>query len=308
MSILIDSTTRVVVQGITGKAAQRHARLMQEYGTNVVGGVRPGAGGTVVHGIPVFDTVVEVCDARRPNMSILFVPAAAMKQAAFEALDAGIEQLLMVSEHVPIHDTMEIIAKARETDASVIGPNTPGLISPSEKCKVGFLPSAYYIPGRVGVASRSGTLTYELVARLSEAGIGQSTCVGVGGDAIVGTPFREVVRLFQADPETEAILLIGEIGGSMEEEVAELVQRGTVTKPIVAYLAGRSAPPDKKMGHAGAIIAGGRGTIESKLRAFELASIPVAEAPNDVVGLVRDALAGGVNRALSDGRVSGRWE
>jgi succinyl-CoA synthetase alpha subunit len=294
MSILIDSTTRLVVQGITGKAAQHHARLMQEYGTNIVGGVRPGAGGTEIHGIPVFDTVVEVCDACRPNMSILFVPAGAMKQAAFEALDAGIEQLLMVSEHVPIHDTMEIIAKARATGATVIGPNTPGLISPGEKCKVGFLPSAYYIPGRVGVASRSGTLTYELVARLSEVGIGQSTCVGVGGDPIVGTPFCEVVRLFQGDPETEAILLIGEIGGSMEEEVAGLVLRGAVTKPVVAYLAGRSAPPDKKMGHAGAIIADGRGSIESKLRAFELASIPVAEVPNDVVGLVRDALAGGV--------------
>lgn len=291
MSILIDATTRLVVQGITGKAAHHHASLMQEYGTNVVAGVRPGAGGGEIHGIPIFDSVVEACNVRQPDMSILFVPASAMKRAAFEALDAGIGQLLMVSEHVPIHDTMEIVAKARETGARVIGPNTPGLISPRARCKVGFLPSAYYIAGHVGVASRSGTLTYELVARLTEENIGQSTCVGVGGDPIVGTPFHEVVRLFQEDRETEVILLIGEIGGSMEEEVAGIVQRGTITKPIVAYVAGRSAPPDRKMGHAGAIIADGRGTIQSKLRAFELASIPVAEIPNDVVGLVRNALA-----------------
>jgi succinyl-CoA synthetase alpha subunit len=290
MSILIDSTTRLVVQGITGKAAQHHARLMQEYGTNIVGGVRPGAGGSVVHGMPVFDTVVEARDACKPNMSILFVPAGAMKQAAFEALDAGIEQLLMVSEHVPIHDTMEIIAKAHRTGARIIGPNTPGLISPGARCKVGFLPSAYYIPGHVGVASRSGTLTYELVARLTETNIGQSTCVGVGGDPIVGTQFHEVVRLFEEDPETKAILLIGEIGGTMEEQAAALVQQGSVTKPIVAYLAGRSAPKDKKMGHAGAIVAGGRGTIASKMQAFEQAAIPVAEVPNDVVRLVRNAL------------------
>jgi succinyl-CoA synthetase alpha subunit len=291
MSILVDATTRLLVQGITGKAAQHHTLLMQEYGTNIVAGARPGAGGTEIHGIPIFDTVTESRDVCRPNTSILFVPASAMKQAAFEALDAGIATLLMVSEHVPIHDTMEIIAKARQTAARIIGPNTPGLVSPGERCKVGFLPSDYYIPGHVGVASRSGTLTYELVARLSEAKIGQSTCVGVGGDAIVGTPFCEVLRLFQDDPETEAVLLTGEIGGSMEEEAAALVGDGTVTKPVVAYLAGRSAPPGKKMGHAGAIVAGGRGTIESKLRAFAQASIPVAAVPNDVVGIVRDALS-----------------
>jgi len=196
----------------------------------------------------------------------------------------------MVSEHVPLHDTMLIVAKAAETGARVIGPNTPGLISPRVRCKVGFLPADYFVPGPVGVASRSGTLTYELVARLSEAGIGQSTCVGVGGDAIVGTSFAEVLRLFQNDPETEAILLIGEIGGSMEEDAAALVRDGTVTKPVVSYLAGRSAPPGKKMGHAGAIVAGDRGTIASKLKAFGDASIPVADVPKDVVPLVRRAL------------------
>lgn len=291
MSILIDASTRLMVQGITGKAAQHHALLMREYGTTIVGGVRPGAGGSEIHDIPVFDTVVECCDVSKPNASILFIPAGAMRQAAFEALDAGIETVLMVSEHVPIHDTMRIIARAEQTGTRVIGPNTPGMISPSAKCKVGFLPSAYYVPGSVGVASRSGTLTYELVARLTEAGVGQSTCVGVGGDPIVGTTFAEILLLFQDDPETTTILLIGEIGGTMEEEAAALVRDGTVTKPVVAYLAGRSAPREKRMGHAGAIIAGGKGTIESKLAAFAEASIPVAEVPNDVARLVREALS-----------------
>ena len=290
MSILIDASTRLLVQGITGMAARHHTLLMQEYGTHIVGGVRPGAGGTEIHGVPIFDTVEASLETARPNASILFVPASAMRQAAFEALAAGIETVLLVSEHVPVHDTLEILAKAQWTGSRVIGPNTPGIISPGEKCKVGFLPSAYYCPGFVGVASRSGTLTYELVARLTEAGIGQSTCVGVGGDPIVGTQFGEILRLFQDDPETKAMLLIGEIGGSMEEEAAALVERGIVTKPVVAYLAGRSAPPDKKMGHAGAIVAGGRGTVESKLQAFAAASIPVAEVPNDVVGLVRETL------------------
>jgi succinyl-CoA synthetase alpha subunit len=291
MSILIDAATRLLVQGITGDAAQHHARLMREYGTEVVAGVRPGSGGTKVDGIPVFDTVREACEACRPNLSVLFIPARAMKPAAFEALDAGLAALLIVSEHVPIHDTMEIVARARETGARVIGPNTPGMIAPAGRCKVGFLPSAYYLPGPVGVASRSGTLTYELVARLSEGGIGQSTCVGVGGDPIVGTTFAEILQLFEGDPDTRVILLIGEIGGTMEEEAAALVADGRVTKPVVAYLAGRSAPPGKKMGHAGAIVAGGRGTIASKLDAFARAHIPVALVPREVVGLVSDALA-----------------
>jgi succinyl-CoA synthetase alpha subunit len=186
---------------------------------------------------------------------------------------------------------MAMIARAKETDALIVGPNTPGLISPGEKCKVGFVPSAYYMPGNVGVASRSGTLTYELVARLTEAKIGQSTCVGIGGDPIVGTPFSSVLLLFEKDPETRAILLIGEIGGTMEEEAAEMVQQGVVKKPVVAYLAGRTAPAGKRMGHAGAIIAGGRGTISSKLQAFDDASIPVAAVPGEVPGLVRTALS-----------------
>jgi succinyl-CoA synthetase alpha subunit len=290
MSILIDRNTRLLVQGITGAAARHHTKLMQDYGTNVVAGVRPGAGGTDVHGVRVFDGVAEAMVEHQPNTSILFVPSKFMKGAAFEALDAGIKTLVMVSEHIPLHDTMEIVARAEETGARVVGPNTPGLISPPERCKVGFVPTDYYIPGHLGVASRSGTLTYEIVARLTNAGIGQSTCAGIGGDPIVGTPFPTILRVFQDDPETEAVLLIGEIGGSMEEEAAKLVQEGVVTKPVVAYLAGRTAPPDKKMGHAGAIIAGGRGTIASKLNAFEAASIPVAAVPNEVVKLVQDVM------------------
>lgn len=288
MSILISSQTRLLVQGITGDAARFHTKLMQEYGTNIVAGVRPGAGGTEVHGIKVFHTVQDAMKPKHPNTSILFVPAKVMKGAAFEAFEAGIKKIVMVSEHIPLHETMEIVAKAQQLGAIIIGPNTPGLISPAEKCKVGFVPSSYYIPGKIGVASRSGTLTYEIVSRLTAAGIGQSTCVGIGGDPIVGTPFSDVVRLFENDPDTEGILIIGEIGGTMEEEAAELVQKGEITKPVVAYLAGRTAPPDKKMGHAGAIIAGGRGTIQSKLDAFEKASIPVAKVPGEVVRLVQN--------------------
>ena len=290
MSILINSQTRVLVQGITGNAASHHTRLMLEYGTQIVAGVRPGAGGTEVHGVPVFDRVEQAMKKHNPTTGILFIPARVMKQAAFEALDAGIEQIVMVSEHIPLHDTMAIIARANELGAQVIGPNTPGLISPAEKCKVGFVPAGYYIPGPVGVASRSGTLTYEIVSRLTRAGIGQSTCIGIGGDPVIGTPFSHILKLFQNDPETKAILLIGEIGGTMEENAAALVERGEVTKPVVAYLAGRTAPADKKMGHAGAIIAGGRGTIQSKLKAFQKASIPVATVPNDVVPLLKNAL------------------
>lgn len=292
MSVLVDSSTRLLVQGITGSAAQHHTELMLEYGTNVVAGMRPGAGGTNVHGVPVFDTVAEAVDASGANASILFVPARAMKVAAFEALEAGIKLLVMVSEHVPLHDTMEIIAKARELDARVVGPNTPGLIAPPENCKIGFVPSQYYRPGIVGVASRSGTLTYEIVSRLTLAGIGQTTCVGVGGDPIVGTTFSDMARLFQADDGTEIILLIAEVGGSMEEEVAELALAGKITKPIVSYIAGRTAPKGKRMGHAGAIVAAGRGSIESKLEAFDRASIPVADVPDEVIGLVQQASHG----------------
>jgi len=290
MSVLLDENTRVMVQGITGTAARHHTQLMLHYGTKVVAGVRPGAGGQEVHGVPVFDSPKEAVEHTRANAAILFVPAAAMKDAAFSAIDAGIKLVVMVSEHVPLHDTLEIIAFARRAGADVIGPNTPGLIAPDISVKIGFVPSQYYLPGHVGVASRSGTLTYEIVSRLTHAGIGQTTCVGVGGDPVVGTSFAKIGKEFQKDPHTHLMLFIGEVGGSMEEDVAELVESGEITKPVVAYLAGRTAPEGKRMGHAGAIISAGRGSIKSKLEAFSRARIPVAEVPGDVVDLVRTRL------------------
>jgi len=292
MGVLVGPDTRLLVQGITGTAARHHAELMLEYGTNVVAGARPGAGGQEVGGVPVFDTVEEAVRETGANASILFVPAGAMLPAATEAMDAGIRLLVMVSEHVPLHDTLCLVARAERAGADLVGPNTPGLIAPSVRVKIGFVPSQYYLPGPVGVASRSGTLTYEIVSRLTAAGIGQSVCVGVGGDPVVGTTFARMARLFEADPETRAILLVGEVGGSMEEEAAELRAKGEITKPVVAYIAGRTAPEGKRMGHAGAIVAGGRGSIRSKLDAFEAAGIPVAGVPGEVPDLVRAALGG----------------
>jgi succinyl-CoA synthetase alpha subunit len=290
MSVIAGPETRLLVQGITGGAARLHTRLMREYGTNVVAGARPGAGGQEVEGVPVFDTAAEAVEEAGADASILFVPAAAMKGAAFEALDAGARLIVMVSEHVPLHDVMEIVARAERAGADVVGPNTPGLIVPPARVKIGFVPSSYYVPGSVGVASRSGTLTYEIVSRLTLAGIGQSTCVGVGGDPVVGTTFPTLARRFEADPETRAMLFVGEVGGTMEEELAELVESGEITKPVVAYIAGRTAPEGKRMGHAGAIVAAGRGSIGSKLEAYEAAGVPVAAVPAEVTALVEAAL------------------
>jgi len=290
MSVLVGEDTKVVVQGITGTAASHHTELMLEYGTAVVAGVRPGAAGREVHGVPVFDAVADAVEVTGANASILFVPAMAMKEAAREALDAGIRLLVLVSEHVPLHDAMEIMAHADRAGADVVGPNTPGLIAPPVRVKIGFVPSQYYAPGPVGVASRSGTLTYEIVSRLTKAGIGQSLCVGVGGDRIVGTSFAKLARLFEADPETRVLLVVGEVGGGMEEEVADLRRGAKITKPMVAYLAGRTAPEGKRMGHAGAIVAAGRGSIASKLEAFAAAGVPVASVPGEVAGLVKKAL------------------
>jgi succinyl-CoA synthetase alpha subunit len=292
VSALVSADTRLLVQGITGTAASHHAENMKAYGTNVVAGARPGAGGQSVHGVPVFDSVAEAVGETGANATILFVPAKAMRAAAFEAFDAGLKLLVLVSEHVPLHDALAIVARAEAEDADVVGPNTPGLIAPPAKCKIGFVPSDYYMPGPVGVASRSGTLTYEIVSRLTQAGIGQTLCVGVGGDRVVGTTFARMARRFEEDPETRAMLFVGEVGGSLEEEVADLRREGRITKPAVAYLAGRTAPEGKRMGHAGAIVAGGRGSIRSKLEAFASADVPVAEVPADVVGLVREALGG----------------
>lgn len=287
MSVLISKNTRLLVQGITGSAAKHHTKLMRQYGTNIVAGVRPGAGGQIVENTPVYNTVEEAVKQTGANAAILFVPAHAMKQACFEAMDNKIPLIVMVSEHVPLHDTMEMVAAAKINGSTLIGPNTPGIIAPNEKCKIGFVPSQYYLPGAVGVASRSGTLTYEIVSRLTLASIGQSTCVGIGGDPIVGTSFSDMLKLFQNDSQTQACLVIGEVGGSMEEEVAAMVKENIITKPVIAFIAGRTAPEGKKMGHAGAIIARGKGSINSKLNAFKAASIPVAEQPSEVVELVK---------------------
>lgn len=287
MGILVDENTKVIVQGITGRAGSLHTKGMLDYGTKIVAGVRPGAAGEEVHGIPVYNTVKSALEEQDANASILFVPGNMVKGAALEAIYAGIKLLVIIPEHVPLHDTIEILEAASESGTSVVGPNTPGLISPAEKCRLGFLPSQYYIPGDVGIASRSGTLTYEIVSRLTLAGIGQSTCLGIGGDPIIGTNFSDVIRLFEKDPKTKKILLIGEIGGTMEEDACELILNGEVKKPVFAYIAGHTAPTGKRIGHAGAIISGKKGTMQSKLEAFEKAGIKVAKTPSEVVELIR---------------------
>ncbi len=287
MSILIDENTRVIIGGITGTAARHHTKNMMEYGTHITAGVRPGAGGQSVEGVPVYDDFFKAMKEREAEAAVLFIPAGVMKESAFEALHAGVKLIVMVSEHVPMHDTMEIRSLAEQKGARIVGPNTPGIIAPSQKCKLGFMPEKYSMKGNIGVGSRSGTLTYEITSRLTAAGIGQSTCVGVGGDAIVGTTFAELLRLFEKDEETDAVVLIGEIGGIMEEEAAALIIAGEITKPVAAYIAGRTAPEGKRLGHAGAIIAEGRGTLKSKLEAYEKAGVSVAALPDDVVEVVR---------------------
>lgn len=286
VGIIVNAETRVVVQGITGGAGSAHAKTMMEYGTRIVAGVRPGGAGQEVLGVPVYNSVKEAVDAKKANTSIMFVPAKVAKGAAFEAIDAGIKVLVIIPEHVPPLDVIAILEKAEQRGVIVIGPNTPGIINPAAKTKVGFVPNQYYMPGNVGVASRSGTLTYEIVSRLTKKGIGQSTCIGIGGDPIVGTPFPKILKMFQEDPETKVILLICEIGGSQEEEAAELLKSGAVTKPVVAYVAGYAAPKGKRLGHAGALINGETGTIENKLKLFKEAGVDVAKLPDDVVGII----------------------
>ncbi len=290
MGIIVDENTRVVVQGITGNAGSAHTKTMMDFGTKIVAGTKPGGAGQEVLGVPVFNTVKEAVEETGANTSIMFVPAKAAKGAAFEAIDAGIKTIVVIPEHVPPLDTIAIVEKANRNDVVMVGPNTPGIITPRAKTKVGFVPNQYYIPGNVGVASRSGTLTYEIVSRLTKNGIGQSTCLGVGGDPIVGTPFPLAARRFQDDTDTKVMLFVGEIGGSQEEEVAALVKEGVITKPVVAYMAGYSAPKGKRLGHAGALISGTTGSMESKIAAFASAGVKVAKTPDDVVSLVSSAL------------------
>jgi len=290
MSILAFKDTQVLIQGITGGAARHHTENMLAYGTRIVAGTRPGAAGQEVCGVPVYDSVAEACAQHRIDASILFIPAKFAKASALEALKAGIKLLVMVTEHVPLHDAMVIMEEKQKQGAVIIGPNTPGMISPPEKAILGFVPTRYFIPGPMGLASRSGTLTYELVSRLTAAGIGQSTCIGVGGDRLVGLRFAEVLLKFEKDPQTRAVMLVGEIGGTMEEEAAELVGGGKVTKPVIAYLAGQTAPEGMKLGHAGAIVDGGRGAMKTKIEALEKGGVLVARQPAEAIDLARKAL------------------
>ncbi len=287
MSVLAFSTTNVLVQGITGRAARHHTRNMLDYGTRIVAGVRPGAGGERVEGVPVYDSVEEACKHHKVDASILFVPAPRVKEAAIEAIQNGIKLLVIHAEHVPLHDVMILLEEARSCGVTVIGPNTPGIISPPEKTKLGFMPSSYFQPGGLGVASRSGTLTYELVFRLSSAGIGQSTVIGVGGDRIVGLRFVEALKLFNEDPETTAVLLIGEIGGSMEEEAAEFLAKWHSHKPVFAFLAGYTAPQGQRVGHSGALVERSKGKVEDKVKVLAEAGVVVGRTLGEVVELVR---------------------
>jgi succinyl-CoA synthetase alpha subunit len=284
LAVLLTKKARVVVQGITGHQGQFNTRTMLDFGTKVVAGVTPGKAGTKVEGVPVFDSVREAVLRRKANAAILFVPAPYTKDAAIEAIEAGLKLLVIITERIPFHDSLDVMPYARSRGVTVIGPNCPGLATPGQ-AKMGIMPNHIFKEGDAGVISRSGTLTYEIVNEMTQAGIGQSTCVGIGGDPINGTSMVEALGLFQKDRQTKRIVLVGEIGGTAEEEAAEFIKK-RVTKPVVAYVAGRTAPPGKRMGHAGAIIQAGRGTAESKMRAFTEAGVPVANYPADVPKLL----------------------
>ena len=290
MSILVDRETRLLVQGITGREGSFHTTQMVEYGTNVVAGVTPGGRGKNVAGVPVFDTVADAVTETGANASIIYVPARFAPDAVYEAVDAGIPFVVCITEGIPVSDMVPVAAYVKAKGARLLGPNCPGLITPDE-AKVGIMPGSIHTPGPVGLVSRSGTLTYEVVDALTRAGLGQSTAVGIGGDPVIGTSFVDALRLFQDDPATEAIVVIGEIGGSDEEDAARFIAEH-VTKPVAGFIAGRTAPPGKRMGHAGAIISGGTGTAAEKIAALEAAGVRVAESPSQVPGLLKEAMAG----------------
>jgi succinyl-CoA synthetase alpha subunit len=288
MSILINKDTRVICQGITGNVGQFHTKGCLAYGTKMVGGVTPGKGGETVEGLPVFDTVMEAVEQTGADATMIFVPPAFTADAILEAIDAGIQVVIAITEGVPVMDMVAVYDRVKRSNSVLVGPNCPGVITPDE-CKMGIMPGYIHKKGPVGVMSRSGTLTYEAVWQLSNLGLGQSTCVGLGGDPIVGTSFVDLLKLYQADPATEAILMMGEIGGTAEEEAAAYVKQH-VTKPVAAFIAGRTAPPGKRMGHAGAIISGGKGTAADKIAALESAGIVVAQSPADMGTALKRAM------------------
>ncbi|HTX69596.1 MAG TPA: succinate--CoA ligase subunit alpha [Thermoleophilia bacterium] len=288
MSILVDNASRVVVQGITGREGAFHTARMLAAGTNIVAGVTPGHGGRTIHGVPVYDSVHEAMATISADVAVIFVPAPRARDALFEAADAGAKLIVCITEGIPVRDMAEVMAHLPRRGCRLIGPNCPGLITPA-RCSAGIMPSEIFMPGAAGVVSRSGTLTYEVVHELTEAGIGQSTAVGMGGDAVHGIGFIECLELFEADRETEGVALIGEIGGDDEERAAAYIH-DHMTKPVVAYVAGHSAPPGRRMGHAGAIIEGTSGTAATKKAALEAAGIPVAASPSELARLLGEAI------------------
>ncbi len=286
MAVVITKDTKVVVQGATGHQGRFHIKAMKDFGTKVVAGVTPGKKGEKVHEVPVFNDCFDAVASTGANTSLVFVPAPYAKDAVYEALDAGLKTVIVITEHIPVHDALDFVHYAKYKGATLIGPNCPGAASPPVHAKVGILPGMIFRPGNVGIASKSGTLTYEIVNALSEAGIGQSSCLGLGGDPIPGTTFIDALRLFQDDPETKQIVLVGEIGGTAEEEAAAYIKKN-VKKPVYAYVAGRTAPEGKRMGHAGAIVSRGMGTAASKQKAFEEAKVKVARFPTDIADFIK---------------------
>lgn len=289
MSVLVDKNTRLIVQGITGKEGAFHTAQMREYGTNVVGGVTPGKGGTKHEGVPVFNTVADAVRETGANASVIYVPPPFAADAIMESADAGIPLVICITEGIPALDMVSAFAFVQERGVRLIGPNCPGVISPG-KCKVGIMPARIHLEGRVGVVSRSGTLTYEAVGQLTALGIGQSTCIGIGGDPIIGTTQRDALELFNNDPDTDAVIMIGEIGGTAEEEAAEYV-KANMKKPVVGFICGQTAPPGRRMGHAGAIISGGKGTAAEKMAAMTAAGIHVVKSPAEIGAKLKEVIS-----------------